>query len=214
MEPSMPTPEYTTACEPSQPFCSLKLSVRRGATHEPAGAEIQVVIGAEAPEAVERYARLLAEVIALDLGLRGHSGLGDGAVLPHLHFGLPPSKLVRVQEFIDEHLADTIRVAELAAVVHMSAFHFARLFKQATGRSPHAYLTILRVDRAKALLRDERLALVHIAAAVGFQTQGHFTEVFHRHAGITPRRYRLMNGRNAKYGRKEREEPAPAERIP
>jgi transcriptional regulator GlxA family with amidase domain len=203
----MPTPHRALG-EPSLASRNLKLSVSRGATHEPAGAEIHVIIGAEAPESVERFARLLAEVIALDLGLRQHLHASPKP-LPHLHFGLPPSKLERVQEYIDVHLAETVRVAELAGVVHMSAFHFTRLFKQATGRSPHAYLTVLRVERAKELLRDEGLALVHIAAAVGFQTQGHFTEVFHRLAGVTPRRYRLLNGRNPKFARKDWEESPP-----
>lgn len=73
----------------------------------------------------------------------------------------------------------------------MSAFHFSRLFKLATGQSPHAYLTQQRVERAKELLAESRLPLVHIASAVGFQTQGHFTEVFRRHTCTTPRRFRL-----------------------
>ena len=73
----------------------------------------------------------------------------------------------------------------------MSPFHFTRLFKQATGLSPHAYLTFHRVERAKQMLAESRLALVEVAACVGFQTQGHFTEVFRRHAGITPRRFRV-----------------------
>jgi AraC-like DNA-binding protein len=73
----------------------------------------------------------------------------------------------------------------------MSPFHFSRLFKLATGESPHAYLTRRRVERAKELLADSSLPLVHVASAVGFQTQGHFTEVFRRHTGTTPRRFRL-----------------------
>jgi AraC family transcriptional regulator len=120
--------------------------------------------------------------------------------------GLAPRKLEQVRSFIEQHLAEPLLVEQLAAVVHMSPFHFARLFKLATGSSPHAYVTTRRVERAKELLRAGNLALVEVAAAVGFQTQGHFTEVFHRLAGITPRRFRLGNGRNPAYGRKDPEE--------
>jgi len=106
--------------------------------------------------------------------------------------GLPPDKLQRVLAFIEQHLAEPVRIERLAAAVHMSPFHFARLFKQATGQPPHAYLTARRIERAKELLADACVPLVHVAANVGFQTQGHFTEVFRRHAGMTPRHFRLQ----------------------
>jgi AraC family transcriptional regulator len=51
------------------------------------------------------------------------------------------------------------------------------------------------MERAKALLSGGSMPLVDVAASVGFQTQGRFTEVFHRYAGTTPRRYRV-NARN------------------
>jgi AraC-like DNA-binding protein len=73
----------------------------------------------------------------------------------------------------------------------MSLYHFARMFKLATGQPPHLYITIQRIEHAKALLRDSSLPLVVVAARVGFQTQEHFTNVFHRYAGVTPRVYRL-----------------------
>jgi AraC family transcriptional regulator len=111
--------------------------------------------------------------------------------------GLAPTKLARVLSFIDEHLGEPLPIVRLASVVCMSPFHFARLFKRATGQPPHGYLTARRVERAKELLRNDGLPLVHIAFSVGFQTQGHFTEVFHRYAGLTPRRFRLSATRPA-----------------
>jgi AraC family transcriptional regulator len=123
----------------------------------------------------------IAQVIAQHLARRPRS-----AVL-----GLAPNKLERVCTLIGRCIAEPLSIERLAAAVHMSPFHFSRRFKLATGDSPHAYLTRRRVERAKELLADASLPLVHVAAAVGFQTQGHFTEVFRRHTGTTPRRFRL-----------------------
>jgi transcriptional regulator GlxA family with amidase domain len=123
----------------------------------------------------------IARVIAQHLAHRSGPG---GA-------GLASSKLERVRTYIEHCIAEPLHIERLAGTVHMSPFHFSRLFKLATGESPHAYLTRRRVERAKELLAGAELPLVHVASAVGFQTQGHFTEVFRRHTGTTPRRFRL-----------------------
>ena len=72
----------------------------------------------------------------------------------------------------------------------MSAFHFARLFKQSTGVPPHRYLVERRIARAKELLTTDHLSVAEIARAVGFRTASHFATVFHRAAGMTPTAYR------------------------
>jgi AraC family transcriptional regulator len=133
------------------------------------------------------YLESLAGVIAIHLGAH-HC---ERHVAPSTSIGLPGHKLNRVLAFIGEHIAETIRIRDLANMAHMSLHHFARMFKQATGVPPHLYITMERMKRAKALLRGSELALVDIAAHVGFQTQGHFTAVFHRYAGVTPRIFRL-----------------------
>jgi AraC family transcriptional regulator len=123
--------------------------------------------------------------------------------------GLADHKLRRVVDFISTHLADTIRIRDLARMVHMSLYHFARMFRHTTGMPPHLYLTLKRIEHAKLLLRDGDLPLVQVAASVGFQTQGHFTAVFHRHAGTTPRVFRL-DSRRAPYESAEAQAPAGA----
>lgn len=130
----------------------------------------------------------LAGVIAIHLARSDHGSRPSLRAGP----GLAPDKLQRVLAFVEERLAEPVRIERLAAAVHMSAFHFARLFKHATGQPPHAYLTTRRIERAKGLLADACVPLSHVAANVGFQTQGHFTEVFRRHAGMTPRQFRLQ----------------------
>ena len=105
--------------------------------------------------------------------------------------GLAPHKLSSVLAHIDAHMAESVTVRRLADAVHTSPFHFARMFKVAVGCPPHLYVTLLRMERAKELLVNSALPLVEIAACVGYQTQAHFTGVFHKHVGSTPRTYRL-----------------------
>ena len=100
-----------------------------------------------------------------------------------------------VEEIATVMQPDLTRRWQLAALLHMSASHFARAFKNATGHPPHLYLTTERLRLAQSMLSEGRLPLVDIAARAGFQTQQHFTEVFHRYAGCTPRAFRLAHNR-------------------
>ena len=133
------------------------------------------------------YLESLAAVIAIHVA---RNYCGAPRALPRCA-GLAPHKLARAQTFIRDHLAASVRVEQIAAAVHMSTFHFARMFKEATGQPPHVYVTVQRVECAKELLRSSSLSLTDVAASVGFQTQSHFTGVFHRYAGVTPRVFRL-----------------------
>jgi AraC family transcriptional regulator len=135
----------------------------------------------------EAYLQQLAGVMAFHLARHYARSERPGAPSG----GLPQHKLRRVVGFVEQHLAEPIRVEQLAHEAHLSPFHFARMFKQATGQSPHLFVLMQRVERAKALLRDTELALIEVAAQAGFRTQGHFTGVFHRYAGVTPRSFRL-----------------------
>ena len=136
------------------------------------------------------YLESLAGVIAVHLASHHYAQRPAPAAR-----GLPLHKLQRALRFIDEHIAAAIRVADLAGTAHMSLFHFARMFKEATGVPPHRYLTCRRVDRAKSLLSETDLPLIDVAAEAGFQTQGHFTCVFRKLTGVTPRAYRVSLSR-------------------
>jgi AraC family transcriptional regulator len=124
-----------------------------------------------------RLAHCCAEAAGLDTRARG---------------GLPPARLRRVLEYIEANLGDNVRLNALAAEVGVSAFHFSRLFKQSTGRSPHQYLLGRRLERAKTLLRQPRTTLAEISVSTGFTDQGHFTKVFRRFVGVTPSEYRNL----------------------
>jgi AraC family transcriptional regulator len=97
--------------------------------------------------------------------------------------GLPASKVRRVIAFIENNLRRELRLEELAAVTHMSPFHFARLFKRATGVSPHRFVVRRRIDAATALLTESTTSVSSIARAVGFRTASHFATTVRRITG-------------------------------
>ena len=131
---------------------------------------------------LEAATRQLALHVALNYGRPAKRGGGGG---------LSPDRLARAVRLIEDSLAESLHVDDLARHVHMSPFHFARMFKISTGHSPHFYITTRRVERAKELLEHSSLALAEIAQVVGFATQAHFTGVFRAYSGTTPRAYRL-----------------------
>jgi RpiB/LacA/LacB family sugar-phosphate isomerase len=106
--------------------------------------------------------------------------------------GLPPRRLQRVFSHIRENVARDLTVSELAQVVGMSQYYFSKLFKMSTGTTPHQYVMRQRVERAQEHLRESRTPLAEVATQVGFETQSHFTSVFRRLVGVTPKHYREM----------------------
>ena len=81
-------------------------------------------------------------------------------------------------------------MTELGAVVEMSPCRFARVFKEAIGLPPHQFVLRKRIARARKMLEASDLPLSEISASLGFESQSHFTAVFHKLAGTTPRAYR------------------------
>jgi len=106
--------------------------------------------------------------------------------------GLSPERLARVKKAIEAGLGTSLSTATLAGVAHLSEFHFCRMFRYSTGYSPHAYVTMMRMDRARELLESGGLTIREIAEAVGYKTQAHFTCVFHAYCGSTPAAYRRL----------------------
>src|SRR2546422_3909249 len=107
---------------------------------------------------------------------------------------LPACRLRRVTQHVQENLQRELRLAELSALVHMSAYHFARLFKRSTGVPPHRFLIRRRIDEARALLAARTVPIAEISRTVGFRTPSHFTTSFRRITGMTPSAYRSGAG--------------------
>jgi AraC family transcriptional regulator len=103
---------------------------------------------------------------------------------------LPQRKLRAVVECIEEQLDANLSLDQLAAAAHLSAYHFARQFKAATGLPPHQYVIARRIERAKEIMLSETdLSLAEIAALVGFSDQSQLTRHFKRLIGVTPARF-------------------------
>jgi AraC family transcriptional regulator len=104
--------------------------------------------------------------------------------------GLPPPKLRRVLEYIEAHLENELHLEQLASLVELSPYHFARVFKQSTGVPPHRYVTERRIERAKLLLHNSHAGIADIALAVGCASQSHLARLFRQATGLTPQSYR------------------------
>jgi len=103
---------------------------------------------------------------------------------------LPWGRLRRVTEYIQQNLDKDLTLGELAALLYMSPYHFARLFKCSTGVPPHRFVVRQRIARARTFLATQELSIAQISRMVGFRTPSHFTTVFRRVTGVTPRGYR------------------------
>lgn len=104
--------------------------------------------------------------------------------------GLPKHKLWSAIEYINDNLENDLTLAELALVVQMSIYHFARLFKQSTGLTPHQYVINCRIERAKMLLVEKKLSIIEICEYVGFRSPSHFSALFRKLTTMTPKAYR------------------------
>jgi AraC family transcriptional regulator len=89
-----------------------------------------------------------------------------------------------------ERLADPLTLADIAAEVHLSVYHFIRVFRDATGETPHRFLTRLRIERARHLLATTALTVGQIAERCGFSSPGALSSAFLSHVGVRPSVYR------------------------
>jgi AraC family transcriptional regulator len=106
--------------------------------------------------------------------------------------GLDRRRLARVMEFIEANLRGDLSIDRMADVAHLSPAHFARAFRQSTGRTPHQFVSAQRLDLAKRLLVTNQLPISEIALAVGFSSHASFTRAFYRAVGAAPSRYGAM----------------------
>jgi AraC family transcriptional regulator len=138
---------------------------------------------------------LLADHLARSLAARLLArGLGPAPEAPTVQHGsiLGPAGHRRLRDFVDEHLAYPIGLADLAAAVGLTPTRLARGFKREIGTTPYRYVLLARVARAKRLLRTTNLPIADIAVGCGFCHQEHLTRMFRREFATTPAAYRRI----------------------
>ena len=141
--------------------------------------------------AEEIYVESLRNLLAVHL-IRNYSSIGRTKLNDRLAktARLNALQVKQLQDFIEDNLDQKISIAQLAAIVHLSQFYFARAFKEAVGTTPHRYLVQRRIERAKILLKVTRHSVLEIAIKVGYINLSHFTKQFRKHVGTTPGAYR------------------------
>ena len=99
-------------------------------------------------------------------------------------------RLARVLEFIDAHFSEPVSLDALAAEAGVSKFHFTRLFRRATGTTPHRWLVGRRLEAAQQMLATTDIPLTRVAARCGFPRANHFATQFAKRFGMSPSDYR------------------------
>jgi AraC family transcriptional regulator len=150
------------------------------------GQQLAARLGSPLPGA-RLYAEALSTQIAIQV-LWNHSSLvrRDGKLVERL----PDARLRRVVDFIHASLGNEISLGELADLAGLSSNYFLSVFKEATGKTPHRYVTEKRIEKACELLQNPHSSLVDVSLAVGFSSQSHLTTVFRRFMKTTPAAYR------------------------
>lgn len=107
--------------------------------------------------------------------------------------GAGPQRMDRVLNWIQVHLAQDLRVADAAAVAHVSSAAFARFFRREVGKSFTQYVNDARCGWAALELAQGREPIAQIAQACGFHTLSNFGEQFRRRHGMSPRDFRAAH---------------------
>ncbi len=134
---------------------------------------------------------LMRDCLATELAvllMRASQG-GDVGTAPPVG-RLASARLRRVEEYVHAHLEQRIDLRSMAVAAGLSLHHFARSFRASTGVTPMAYVTRIRVERARERLERTDDGIVEIALAVGYDSASHFAKVFARAHGCTPSAWR------------------------
>lgn len=98
------------------------------------------------------------------------------------------------KQYIQENYGRNITLEDVCGAVGFSSTYFSALFKKETGEGFSKYLTQVRIDRAKELLRETDLPIAEVCETVGYSDRKHFTQTFHKITGVNPVEFRRLYG--------------------
>lgn len=101
-----------------------------------------------------------------------------------------PSEIETALEFMRENYSENITVDDIIQDIHLSKYHFIRLFKRIMGTTPYSWLTGYRINISKQLLRTTNKSVADIAADCGYVDTSNYINHFKKSTGITPVQYR------------------------
>jgi AraC family transcriptional regulator len=106
------------------------------------------------------------------------------------------SAVERAIECMWERYDEPLALSDIAQSAILSRFHFARIFKGATGVSPGRFLSAVRIYQAKRMLLNTSMRVTDISFSVGYNSLGSFTNHFTDSVGVSPGQFRRMPGRS------------------
>lgn len=104
---------------------------------------------------------------------------------------LHDKKLVKLTEdYLRNNYLNKLSLNEIARHANYSPYHFIKIFRNETGKTPIEYLLDVKIEKAEKLLRDKRLSIIEVCYASGFNNPSYFSNIFKRKKGVSPSAYR------------------------
>ena len=95
--------------------------------------------------------------------------------------------------YINEHICESICIAQLAEKAALSREQFIRLFYRQTGSTPTAYIITQKIYQAQILLAERKKSVKQVAAFLGYDNQSYFSRLFRQHVGMSPSMFFMQN---------------------
>ena len=100
--------------------------------------------------------------------------------------------IAKAIEYLADNYQSKMSLSDLAKETHYSPYHFLRIFKRHTGRTPFEYLIDMKIEKAKDMLRNTDHTITHICDACGFSCLSYFSQAFKKKTGLTPTQFKNL----------------------
>jgi AraC family transcriptional regulator len=138
----------------------------------------------------DAFGRMALDAAGVQVGLELLRRFSSAGQIPDAQLQLSGWQLRQALDFMQAHLMDDVRLADVAGASGLSMYHFCRAFKASTGMPPQHYLRSLRMRKAEEMLAGGRAPVGQTAAALGYHSAGAFARAFKRETGFSPRAFR------------------------